>query len=49
MADYAAQAAPVPVHVVPTRGLAQGLAALVAYRTDQPAAVLAAAFAAAAA
>ena len=32
-----------PVHVVPTRGLAQGLAALVAYRTDQPAAVLAAA------
>ena len=27
-----------PVHVVPTRGLAQGLAALVAYRTDQPAA-----------
>ena len=38
-----------PVHVVPSRGLAQGLAALVAYRTDQPAAVLAAAFAAAAA
>jgi DAK2 domain fusion protein YloV len=45
VAEYAAQAA----HVVPTRGLAQGLAALVAYRTDQPAAVLAAAFAAAAA
>ena len=38
-----------PVHVVPSRGLAQGLAALVAYRTDQSAAVLAAAFAAAAA
>jgi uncharacterized protein len=49
VAEYAAQAAPVPVHVVPTRGLAQGLAALVPYRTDQPAAVLAAAFAAAAA
>ena len=49
VAEYAAQAAHVPVHVVPTRGLAQGLAALVAYRTDQPAAVLAAALAAAAA
>ena len=49
VADYAAQASPVPVHVVPSRGLAQGLAALVAYRTDQSAAVLAAAFAAAAA
>jgi dihydroxyacetone kinase-like predicted kinase len=35
--------------VVPSRGLAQGLAALVAYRTDQPAGVLAAALAAAAA
>jgi hypothetical protein len=32
----------------PTRGLAQGLAALVSYRTDQSAAVLGAAFAAAA-
>ena len=41
VAEYAAQAAPVPVHVVPSRGLAQGLAALVAYRTDQSAAVLA--------
>ena len=49
VAEYAAQAASVPVHVVPSRGLAQGLAALVAYRTDQSAAVLAAAFAAAAA
>jgi DAK2 domain fusion protein YloV len=49
VAEYAAQAAPIPVHVVPSRGLAQGLAALVAYRTDQSAAVLAAAFAAAAA
>ncbi|HET6171388.1 MAG TPA: DAK2 domain-containing protein [Gaiellales bacterium] len=49
VAEYAAQAASVPVHVVPSRGLAQGLAALVAYRTDQPAGVLAAAFAAAAA
>jgi DAK2 domain fusion protein YloV len=49
VAQYAAQAAPLPVHVVPSRGLAQGLAALVAYRTDQSAAVLAAAFAAAAA
>jgi dihydroxyacetone kinase-like predicted kinase len=49
VAEYAAQAAPVPVHVVPSRGLAQGLAALVAYRTDQSAAVLGAAFAAAAA
>ena len=49
VADYAAQASPVPVHVVPSRGLAQGLAALVAYRTDQSAAVLGAAFAAAAA
>jgi DAK2 domain fusion protein YloV len=49
VAEYAAQAASLPVHVVPSRGLAQGLAALVAYRTDQPAAVLAAAFAAAAA
>ena len=49
VAEYAAQAASMPVHVVPSRGLAQGLAALVAYRTDQPAAVLAAAFAAAAA
>jgi dihydroxyacetone kinase-like predicted kinase len=49
VAEYAAQAAPLPVHVVPTRGLAQGLAALVPYRTDQPAAVLAASFAAAAA
>ena len=47
--EYAAKEAHVPVHVVPTRGLAQGLAALVAYRTDQPAAVLAAALAAAAA
>jgi DAK2 domain fusion protein YloV len=49
VAEYAAHAAHVTVHVVPTRGLAQGLAALVAYRTDQPAAVLAAALAAAAA
>jgi dihydroxyacetone kinase-like predicted kinase len=49
VAEYAAQAAAVPVHVVPSRGLAQGLAALVSYRTDQPASVLAAAFAAAAA
>ena len=49
VAEYAAQAAPIPVHVVPSRGLAQGLAALVAYRADQSAAVLAAAFAAAAA
>jgi DAK2 domain fusion protein YloV len=47
VAQYAAQAAPRSVHVVPSRGLAEGLAALVAYRTDQPAAVLAAAFAAA--
>jgi DAK2 domain fusion protein YloV len=47
VAEYAAQAASRPVHVVPSRGLAQGLAALVAYRTDQPAPVLAAAFAAA--
>ena len=49
VAEYAARDAHVPVHVVPSRGLAQGLAALVAYRTDQPAAVLAAALAAAAA
>jgi len=49
VAEYAAQAAPQRVHVVPSRGLAQGLAALVAYRTDQTAPVLAATFAAAAA
>jgi uncharacterized protein len=49
VAEYAAQTSSKPVHVVPTRGPAQGLAALVAYRTDQPAPVLAAAFAAAAA
>jgi dihydroxyacetone kinase-like predicted kinase len=40
VADDAAQAAAVPVHVVPTHGLAQGLAALVAYRTDRSAAAL---------
>jgi DAK2 domain fusion protein YloV len=42
VAEVAAQTASLPVHVVPSRGLAQGLAALVAYRTDQPAPVLAA-------
>jgi fatty acid kinase len=47
VAGYAAQAAHKPVIVVPSRGLAQGLAALVAYRTDQPAEVLAATFTAA--
>jgi fatty acid kinase len=47
VAGYAAQAAHKPVLVVPSRGLAQGLAALVAYRTDQPAEVLAATFTAA--
>jgi DAK2 domain fusion protein YloV len=47
VAGYAAQAAGRPVHVVPSRGLAQGLAALVAYRTDQTADVLAATFTAA--
>ena len=45
----AARAAAVAVHVVPTHGLAQGLAALVAYRTDQSAAVLGGACEAAAA
>ena len=50
IAEYAAaQATPQRVHVVPSRGLAQGLAALVAYRTDQTAPVLAATFTAAAA
>jgi uncharacterized protein len=47
VAEYAAHAAAKTVHVVPSRGLAQGLAALVAYRTDQTADVLAAGFAAA--
>jgi DAK2 domain fusion protein YloV len=47
IAEYAAHAAQKTVHVVPSRGLAQGLAALVAYRTDQTADVLAAGFAAA--
>jgi uncharacterized protein len=47
VAQVAAQAAAVPVCVVPSLGLAQGLAALVAYRTDQSAQVLAAGFAAA--
>ena len=42
VAEVAAQAVSRPVHVVPSRSLAQGLAALVAYRTDQPAPVLAA-------
>ena len=42
VAEVAAQAVSLPVYVVPSRSLAQGLAALVAYRTDQPAAVLAA-------
>jgi dihydroxyacetone kinase-like predicted kinase len=49
VAEYAAQASALRVHVVPSRGIAQGLAALVAYRTDQTAPVLAATFAAAAA
>jgi DAK2 domain fusion protein YloV len=47
VAEYAAHAAAKAVYVVPSRGLAQGLAALVAYRTDQSAEVLAASFAAA--
>ena len=47
IAEYAAHAAQKAVFVVPSRGLAQGLAALVAYRTDQTADVLAASFAAA--
>jgi len=42
VAEVAAQAVSRAVHVVPSRSLAQGLAALVAYRTDQPAPVLAA-------
>ena len=42
VAEVAAQAVSRPVHVVASRSLAQGLAALVAYRTDQPAPVLAA-------
>jgi hypothetical protein len=42
VAEVAAQAVQVPVLVVPSQGLAQGLAALVAYRTDQAAPVLAA-------
>ncbi len=47
VAEVAAQAVSRPVHVVPSRSLAQGLAALVAYRTDQAAPVLAAALEAA--
>jgi uncharacterized protein len=42
VAEVAAQAVTRPVCVVPSRSLAQGLAALVAYRTDQAAPVLAA-------
>ena len=47
VAEYAAHAAGKTVRVVPSRGLAQGLAALVAYRTDQSAELLAASFTAA--